>query len=109
MQIKDIFFPLPIVVDIINDNNEEERKILFFDQHQGSFLPIDSSISEDNLNLICKQIFEKFNSIEQEINTFEQQSLIPIANLKKIPEYIQKVKELKEGHFDKFGKIQSES
>lgn len=109
MHIKNIFFPLPIIVDYLNDNNEEERKILFFDQHKGSFLPIDSSISEENLNFICKEIFNKFEKARKNMATYELEKIMPVTDLKKIPEYVQKVNEMKEGHIDKFRKNETKS
>lgn len=104
MQIKNIFFPLPVVVDFINENQEEERKLLFFDQNKKTFLPIDTSISEENLNIICQKIIEKFNSYNKKIQTYEQQNLMPVTDLKKIPEFVQKVKEMKEGQLEKLRK-----
>ena len=107
MQIKNIFFPLPIVVDIINEQNEEERKVLFFDQNKNTFLPMDSSISEENLNVICVEINRRMNNINKNIKTFEKEKLIPLTDLNKIPEFVQKVNEMREGHLEKFRKNQS--
>lgn len=104
MQIKNIFFPLPVVVDLINENGEEERKILFFDQIKKTFLPIDTSVPEEDLNLICQKIINKLNSFDKKNQEYEQQNLMRVTDLKKMPEFVQKIKEMKEGHLEKLRK-----
>lgn len=104
MQIKNIFFPLPVVVDLINENGEEERKILFFDQTKKTFLPIDTSVPEEDLNLICQKIINKLNSFDKKNQEYEQQNLMRVTDLKKMPEFVQKIKEMKEGHLEKLRK-----
>lgn len=104
MQIKNIFFPLPVIVDFLNDNNEEERKLLFLDQSKNTFLSIDSSLTEENLNFICTEINKKINHANQKIKTFEKEKLVPITDLNKIPEFVKKVNEMREGQFEKFRK-----
>ncbi len=104
MQIKNIFFPLPVIVDFLNDNNEEERKLLFLDQSKNTFLSIDSSLTEENLNFICTEINKKITHANQKIKTFEKEKLVPITDLNKIPEFVKKVNEMREGQFEKFRK-----
>jgi len=108
MQIKNIFFPLPVVVDLINDNGEEERKIIFYDQINNNFLPLDHSINEDDLQIICQKVSETFsNSIVSDEN-FDQ-NLSQLTDLNKIPNLVKKVESMKESHSDKFRKDKSKS
>jgi hypothetical protein len=100
MQIKNIFFPLPVVVDLINENGEEERKLIFYDQTNNSFLPLDNSIPSDQFESICQEILENIDY--QDENNYE--NLPNITDLSYIEGLAKKVKDMKAGNFDKFGK-----
>ena len=108
MQIKNIFFPLPVIVDLINNNGEEERKLIFYDQINNNFLPLDHSISNEDLEFICKNVSEKFNGHSISDENFDE-NLLNLTDLNKIPNLIKKVQSMKENKGDKFRKDKSQS
>jgi hypothetical protein len=108
MQIKNIFFPLPVIVDLINDNGEEERKLIFYDQINNNFLPLDHSISDEDLKVICEKVTENFDdSIISDENYNE--NLSNFTDLNKIPNLIKKAEAMKESRSDKFRENKSQS
>lgn len=111
MQIKNIFFPLPVIVDLINNNGEEERKLIFYDQTNNNFLPLDDSINYEDLEFICKNVSESFkNSSESNVSdeNFDE-NLLNLTDLNKIPNLIKKVQSMKENKGDKFRKDKHQS
>ncbi len=105
MQIKNIFFPLPFIVDLINDNGEEERKLIFYDQINNNFLPLDNSISNNNLQFICKEVAECFNVSYENVD----ENLLNLTDLNKIQNMVKKVGDMKESHSDKLRKNKPQS
>lgn len=103
MQIKNIFFPLPVIVDLINNNGEEERKLIFYDQINNNFLPLDHSISNENLEIICKEVTENFYDSNIPDENLDEK-LTNFTDLNKIPNLVKKVESMKESKSDKFGK-----
>lgn len=108
MQIKNIFFPLPVIVDLINDNGEEERKLIFYDQINNNFLPLDHSVNYEDLEVICKTVSEKLNDSVISDENFNE-NLLDLTDLNKIPNLIKKVESMKESQSDKLRKSKSQS